>query len=131
MMVPGYGSRLPADCARDLQVYGEFVVGFLVVHQTYPLRTPSTCRSIHHTPGMPSTHHWLAFRRTPPAGIHLMRSSQTSQATVKSGMRTQKRKRCHGRKRALMSVRAIGKKGAMPEPEAIDQPLLPVCTLET
>ena len=81
-----------------------------------PLLTPSTCKSIHHTPGMPSKHHWFAFRRRPPAGSHCMRESQTIQAKMRSGSRRLTRKICQGRRRGLVGGGVMGKKGAMPEP---------------
>ena len=57
--------------------------------ETDPLRTPSTCRSIHHTPGIPKMHHRFAFRKIPPAGVHCTMVSQTNQANVTKGSRTQ------------------------------------------
>ena len=41
-----------------------------VERRTYPLRTPSICRSIHHTPGTPSMDHRQAFLPSEPIGSH-------------------------------------------------------------
>ena len=58
---------------------------------SYPLCTPSTRTSTHHTPGIPRMHHKLPFRRAPPAGIHWTRKIHTAQAKIKKGIRREKR----------------------------------------
>lgn len=98
MTVPGYGRRPRGVWERE------------------PRRTPSTCRSIHQTPGMPRRHHWLALRRTEPAGRNWTRVSQRIQKVARRGMRRVKRKRCQGRRRGMVGAGIMGKKGAMPEP---------------
>jgi len=48
-----------------------------------------------------------------------MMKSQISHATVRSGIRMQKRKMCHGSSNGVLAGGEIGKKGAMPEPTTV------------
>jgi hypothetical protein len=47
--------------------------------------------SIHQTPGMPRIHQRFALRRSPPAGVHWMMSSQTAHAKMSMGSLRKKR----------------------------------------
>lgn len=106
---------------------------------TYPLRTPSTCRSTHQMPGMPMIHHRFALRRRVPGGVHWMKANQTKPANSRNGMRRKKTNcayvsmrglacgtyvlgkyfkhtRRHGKSNGVLPPTETGKKGAMPEP---------------
>ena len=70
-MVPPVGKR-PFAPAADRELHTLLVNTFQLKrwNTAYPLRTPSTWMSIHHTPGMPKTHHKFALRKAPPGGAH-------------------------------------------------------------
>lgn len=84
-------------------------------HVSYPLLTPSICRSIHHMPGVPIMDHRAAFLPIAPIGSHCRKKKYDRLNARRSGIRIVKRKTWTGRYAPAGSI-GMGRNGAMPVP---------------
>jgi hypothetical protein len=91
---------------------------------TYPLLTPSTCKSTHHTPGMLSINHSVVYLTVWPSGAHSKTKKYNAQKNSKNGTLMKKRNKDTGIQRKLAGAGGTGRKGAMAVPIACCQPHL-------
>ena len=84
----------------------------------YPRFTPSTCRSTHHTPGIPSINHNAQYLIVRPSGTHSSTVKYNVETPSKNGRRKRKRKRDTGVHRKLDGAGGTGRKGAIAVPKA-------------
>lgn len=83
---------------------------------THPLRTPSTCKSTHHTPGIPSISHSAAYLIAWPTGIHSKKQKYRKETPSRNGSRVRKRVMDTGVHRKLAGAGGTGRKGAIAVP---------------
>jgi hypothetical protein len=69
MMLPARGRWSP-EVRSCLVLTSAFRLLLHVEYVTYPLRTPSICKSTHHTPGMPAINHSAMYLTAWPTGNH-------------------------------------------------------------
>ena len=125
-MVPGLGMWSPAadNCLRYLSVLSLSIMVFqphLLFLETwglptYPLFTPSTCRSTHHTPGMLSISHSAPYLIALPIGTNSSTAKYSIDTLSRSGRRKKKRVIDTGAQKRLNGAGGTGRKGAIAVP---------------
>jgi hypothetical protein len=88
---------------------------------TYPLLTPSTCKSTHHTPGIPNISHSAAYLIVAigPVLIHSRKQKYTTETTSRGGNRARKRKMETGHQSTPVGAGGTGRKGAIAVPAVV------------
>jgi hypothetical protein len=84
---------------------------------TYPLLTPSTWRSTHHTPSQPSSDHSAQYLTACPTGSHSKMQKYRTERISRGGMRRKKTPVVQKVLKMLDGAGGTGKKGAIAVPE--------------
>jgi hypothetical protein len=108
-----------------LRVLGVLLVSAVLMPahscMTYPLLTPSTWRSTHHTPSQPSRDHSAQYLIACPTGSHSRTQKYRTERISSGGIRKTKTPAVQIDLKMLDGAGGTGKKGAIAVPKAHSQ----------